>query len=448
MAKDSSLWSIDTSVSSPSWSMLMDPGSPTNPEARQSFATAMIRGNLVSIGGQGNEDLPLAQVLLLDTCKTGGCGVGPDVSCNLQDARRGECKDCSDDVMCCREATIPRFTGGLCSGVDIKLASCSVDTSIWRSLMAYMVPSLVGPESTPYVSFSSPKLTFGDSVSECRDAVHSMCREASAIGSVKSTPLLCSQEFTCASLSPFMSSLVDGKGLCNVGNTTCPKSGPPNNVICCSYMQFLVNASCDGLDEQQISGLAMSKFSECSQSPNCIAPPHFQITQVQTATSTRPTALQMAASAAVRTSLYVFGGFSAEGSFLDTFWELDRGQYPPTWVDLSASRGKPSGGRRGAAMATILRTLVLFGGEGSAFLYDEAFLFDTDSAQWMDITYTSQGDKPSARYLHAMVGVGATKAYLFGGETILGKSAELFGKETQSYLCVCASYVLYMYVFI
>jgi hypothetical protein len=431
VARDNSLWSINIDQPVMTWNRLIQSGTSSAPPERQSFATLMIRSSLLLYGGQGIGNVPLSSVILIDVCKTGGCGTGFDSTCNVFDTQRGICSECKRNSMCCREATLSATNGGLCSNVDISLSSCSVDTSMWSGLVSAMLPLYIGPDTPPYTAFRTPKINFGNSYAECTGNMHSMCREASAIGTSRPSPLLCSRPFMCSRRSAFMSSQVNGKGVCGVEGSTCPAQGTPNNVLCCSYLEHLVNASCAGLNDAQIQGLAISKFSECSTASDCITPPLFQISPSHMSPSTQqPLALHMSATAVVRQSMYMLGGYSAKGQYLDTFWRLDVATYTPTWVDMTGMRGAPEGGRRGAAMASIQAMIVMFGGEGPKFLTEDAFLFDTHTRVWTDVTFLADGDKPTARTEHAMIGVGGSKAYMFGGTTIVGKVNDLYGEVT------------------
>jgi hypothetical protein len=424
---------IDTQLRLAVWNLLLPSGSPDAPSERQRFATVMIRNSLVLYGGQSGGSVPLDDVFLVDLCKTGGCSLGSDSTCDVYTDERGQCTKCQGDTMCCNEASLPASTGGLCSGLDMTLTTCTTDTSLWASLMGAMLPQNVGPQAPSYIQYQTPKINFGNSYAECTANIQSMCQEASSYGAVRAMPLLCSVPFMCAKRSPLMSAQISSLGLCGLEGATCPKQGSPNNVMCCTYLEYVVNASCSGLNYDQLTGLATSKFTECSTQSDCIMPPLFQVNDAHVTISLKqPESLHMAATAAVRQAVYVLGGFSAAGMYLDTFWKLDLSSYPPTWKDMSSLRGCPAGGRRGAAMTAIQAIIIMTGGEGPQFLSDDAFMFDTDTAIWTDITFAAEGDKPTARYQHAMVSVGGTKAYLFGGETLSGKANDLYGKCIRS----------------
>jgi hypothetical protein len=430
VSRDNSLWKINVNDEYPSWTMLIQPGAPTAPQARQGFASTMFQNVLVYYGGQGNGGSPLSEVLMLDTCQTGGCGIGLDSTCNTLSNKRGECEACANETMCCRAVTKPMSAApNLCEGLDVQLASCALDGSQFKSVMDYMLPALLGPDSPAYVPGAST-INYGNTGDQCKAKVQGMCTDGNArTGKAKGNPILCSRAFMCAKFSPFMSMQVSGREVCGVAGATCPKreGQQPRNIMCCNYAKHLVRGSCTGLSDGEREGLAAVKFSECSNQPDCIAPPTFQFSDV--AVSVTPLPRHMAASVGVRRSaMYILGGYSAKGDFLEDFWKIDTTVYPPQVMNMSSLRGGPAGGRRGAAMAAAGSIVILFGGEGPSLLSEDTFLFDTDRNKWTDITFFSQGDKPSARYLHAMAGMGATKAYLFGGETIIGKSLELFGE--------------------
>jgi hypothetical protein len=58
-----------------------------------------------------------------------------------------------------------------------------------------------------------------------------------------------------------------------------------------------------------------------------------------------------------------------------------------------------------------------------SWLDDGLYMYDTDTAVWEDVVTQVN---PSARYAHTFVGVAEVRGFLFGGETLFGKSNELF----------------------
>ena len=67
--------------------------------------------------------------------------------------------------------------------------------------------------------------------------------------------------------------------------------------------------------------------------------------------------------------------------------------------------------------------MYVHGGEMEQWLDDGLYVYDTESGVWEDVA--AQGG-PSARHAHAFVGVADARALLFGGDTLFGKSNELF----------------------
>jgi hypothetical protein len=84
-------------------------------------------------------------------------------------------------------------------------------------------------------------------------------------------------------------------------------------------------------------------------------------------------------------------------------------------------RGRPDA-RRNAAMGSMGKHVYVHGGELESWLDDGLFAFDTLTKVWTDIPAE---DSPDARYAHTFVGVADARAFMFGGETSLGKSNEL-----------------------
>ncbi len=65
----------------------------------------------------------------------------------------------------------------------------------------------------------------------------------------------------------------------------------------------------------------------------------------------------------------------------------------------------------------------IHGGEMEQWLDDGLYMYDTEARLWEDVPTQYN---PSARYAHTFVGVADISGFLFGGETLFGKSNELF----------------------
>jgi hypothetical protein len=74
-------------------------------------------------------------------------------------------------------------------------------------------------------------------------------------------------------------------------------------------------------------------------------------------------------------------------------------------------------------MGSVGRHIYIHGGELESWLDDSLFMYDTLSNIWSDIP-AEEG--PDARHSHTFVGVAESRAFMFGGETSLGKSDQLF----------------------
>jgi hypothetical protein len=89
-------------------------------------------------------------------------------------------------------------------------------------------------------------------------------------------------------------------------------------------------------------------------------------------------------------------------------------------MDMQA-RGRPPA-RRNAAMGSVGRNIFIHGGQLKEWADDSLFSYDTLTHEWSDI---SAEDGPDARYAHTFVGVAGSRAFMFGGETSLGKTNQL-----------------------
>jgi hypothetical protein len=147
-----------------------------------------------------------------------------------------------------------------------------------------------------------------------------------------------------------------------------------------------------------------------------------------------PTARDGATAVVIDKSLFMFGGYTTQGGQYSTeLWELRAESFPPAWYNYSMLRGGPSTGRRYAAVAALEPSsrLVVHGGEGREFLLDELYVLDIRKPsldmpyRWTDLTSVMVGDVPGQRCLHAMIGVGASEAYVFGGKTLIGLTDEV-----------------------
>jgi hypothetical protein len=73
-------------------------------------------------------------------------------------------------------------------------------------------------------------------------------------------------------------------------------------------------------------------------------------------------------------------------------------------------------------MGSVGRHIYIHGGELEKWLDDSLFMYDTLTNQWFDIP-AEEG--PEARYCHTLAGVAGSRVFLFGGETMFGKTNQL-----------------------
>ncbi len=396
---------------------------------RSNFVVVSVGVTLATVGGDGNAGA-LSDVEQLDLCSDVQCGVGFKSTCDwdVTDRRRGECIPCADNENCCRAATYTA-NEGICSGMHVTLNSCARFDTQWDVLLQTFAPEVFINTST------------------CMDNVKALCSTIYSPGipqgSARQNPLLCQRPFVCASHSPFSSLKFAQTSACGVQGTKCTVNNKPNRV-CCSYIQHLITESCEAMDADYIRYLALSRFPTC-RDVDCYSPPVLQITatamnqdqhQIRSGggywSQHGPSARAGVTAAVIGTSVFLYGGYTRSGEYSKELWELRGEAYPPTWYDYSNLRGGPVG-RRYAAVAALepAAKMLVHGGEGPDYLLDDLYILDLHRPsldmpyKWMDLTSIVEGDVPSARCMHAMVGVGASEAYIFGGATLLGVSDEV-----------------------
>jgi hypothetical protein len=421
---------VDTAV----WTSTIPDGATYTFTPRNNFAAVSIGVTIAVLGGEGNTDT-LSDIHHTDLCRTVECGPRYKSSCDwsVTSSQRGACIPCKEGENCCRSATYSAKEG-LCAGMSVTLNSCAQSDVQWDSLV------------------QATALTVFLNVSNCTDYIQDMCSSISAPGIAQGTarkdPLLCQRPFLCASNSPFGTLKFTPTRVCGVVGTECTASNKPNRV-CCSYIEHLIAQSCDNLPAQYVAYLARSRFPSC-RDVNCYSPAMFQVTAtalndyqeqdmfVLSSSSTgsssgystglRPSARDGMATAVIGTSMYMYGGYVRTGEYVKELWELRADVYPPTWYDYSSVRGGPSIGRRYAAAAALgpASKMIMHGGEGPEFLMSDLYVLDVRRPSldmpysWIDLTSIVAGDVPSERCNHAIIGVGASEAYIFGGRTLLG----------------------------
>ncbi|KNC49879.1 STE/STE11 protein kinase [Thecamonas trahens ATCC 50062] len=147
----------------------------------------------------------------------------------------------------------------------------------------------------------------------------------------------------------------------------------------------------------------------------------------------RPEAREMAAAAAVKGTLYVFGGYGAtagDGRVLGDLWMLDPGL--GTWSELACPPEAAPSPRFGATMVAVDAVLVVFGGCGPRnVLYGDVHIFDTRTQLWSRLASSGAGPSPRWGCGGAALGSGE-RVVIFGGLGGDGYSNEVFALEPQT----------------
>ncbi len=419
-----------------SWTNVIPEGVVYASTPRSNFAAVSVGVTVAVIGGDVNAGA-LSDLQLLDLCSHVQCGVGFKSTCewNVIDDKRGKCIPCAENENCCRAATYTAEEG-ICEGMRVTLNSCSRFDTQWDVLLQFFAPEVFM------------------NTSKCINDVKAMCMsiESPGIiqGSARHNPLLCQRPFLCASDSPFGSLKLAQTKACNVQGTECTASDKPN-VVCCSYIEYLITESCEPMDADYVGYLARSRFPTCRDF-NCYSPALLQFTATAMNEDAHhlksgggywaqqgPSARTGVTAAVIGTSVFIYGGYKSSGEYSKELWELSAEAYPPKWYDYTNVRGGPVG-RRYAAIAVLepAGKILVHGGEGPDFLLDDLYVLDVRRPSldmpymWMDLTSLAAGDVPSARCMHSMIGVGASEAYIFGGSTLFGLSDKVSVR-----MCVC-----------
>jgi hypothetical protein len=449
----------DTAV----WTSTIPDGATYTFTPRNNFAAVSIGVTVAVLGGEGNTGL-FADIHHTDLCSSVECGPRYKSTCDwsVTSSQRGACIPCKEGENCCRTATFSA-TEGLCADMSVTLNSCAQSDVQWDSLV----------QATAMNVFMNG--------SNCTDYVQDMCSSISAPGIPQGTsrkyPLLCQRPFLCSSHSAFGTLRFTPTRVCGIAGTECTTSNKPNR-MCCSYIEHLIANSCDNLPAQFVAYLARSRFPSC-RDVGCYSPAIFQVTTTAlnvdqeqdmlslssisstssissrrstssrrsggSPTSLKPSARDGMAAAVIGTSMYMYGGYVRAGEYVKELWELRADVYPPTWYDFSGVRGGPSIGRRHAAAAALepAAKMIVHAGEGPEFLFNDLYVLDVRRPSldmpysWIDLTSVVAGDVPSERCKHAMVSVGASEAYTFGGKTLLGITDEVNSLPTSMYVYVC-----------
>ncbi len=405
---------------------------------RNNFAAVSVGVTVALFGGEGNAGT-YNTLEHLDLCSSVQCGPGYRSNCdwNVTNSRRGACIPCKDEEYCCRASTY-KAEEGICSGMHVTLNSCAQSNLQWYYLMQ---------DASPRVFLEQEN---------CINAVQSMCASVSApgvlAGTARQNPLICQRAFLCASDSPYGTLKFNPTKGCGVPGVQCVGSvnslfQRPNRV-CCSYVEHLIEQSCNALPADFVAYLARSYFPTCS-STNCYSPAVFQITAIAMnheenynegyVTTQGPSAREGVTAAVIGKSVFIYGGYTHSGEYSKELWELSADAYPPRWYDYTNVRGGPTIGRRHAAVASLepASKMLVHGGEGPEYLLDDLYLLDIQRTSldmpymWIDLTNVMAGEVPLARCMHAMIGVGASEAYMFGGKTLIGVS-----DEVNMYVCL------------
>jgi hypothetical protein len=413
--RSNALWMLSPQENSTRWTKIIAEGAVNALRERSHFAMAGIGGALAVFGGAGNFGA-FDEAQQIDLCRMQTCRPGYKLVCdwNPLNRKRGMCVVCEQGEYCCRAATFEATTG-LCSGSNITLTSCAQSDDQWHALMQALAPS-VYPDA-----------------SDCKRSVQDMCQSISSPGIMPGTaldsPLLCDKVFLCGSDSPFGSLKFAPTNVCGVRSATCKAANVPNT-MCCSFIEYLISKSCSTIPQDFIAFLARSRFPSCKET-KCFDPPKFQTTKVAVANS-RPSWRDGMRAAVIGTSVFMYGGLTFEGEYSSELWELRSDAFPPSWINWNQVRAGPSG-RRDAAVAALAPSarVLVHGGEGSRFLYDDLYVLDTMTGsvgapyKWTALKAIVAGDIPTERTLHTMVGVSASDAYIFGGRTLYGLTSEV-----------------------
>jgi hypothetical protein len=440
----------DDARPAPTWTSLIPEGVPYALAARSNLAVVGVGVTVAVLGGEGNTGA-LSDLQHLDLCSAVECGPGFKSTCDwdVTSGKRGACIACADNENCCRAAT-HTADEGICQGMRVTLNSCAPTDAQWDYLMqAFAVTVFLN-------------------ATNCRDALQEMCASIQSPGipqgSVRQNPLLCQRPFLCASDSPFGSMKFAQTSACGVQGTQCVSGDQvynrPNRV-CCSYVEHLIAQSCNALPAEFVRYLARSRFPTC-RDVNCYSPAVFQITATALNhdttnagyfTTRGPSARDGITAAVIGTSVLIYGGYTRTGEYSKELWELDAAAYPPKWIDFSSVRGGPTGRRYAAVVALEpAGKMLVHAGEGPEFLLDDLYVLDMHAAsldmpyKWIDLTNVVKGDVPSERCMHAMVGVGASEAYVFGGKTLMGVSDEVSAR-TNTHTHYIYTYIIYTYIY-
>lgn len=135
-------------------------------------------------------------------------------------------------------------------------------------------------------------------------------------------------------------------------------------------------------------------------------------------------------------ALYVFGGELATTDHYHHYkdlWKYDITQQ--SWSELTAKVGSVPSARSGHSAVVWKHYMVVFGGFYEAMKdtprwFNDVFVFNLKTEQWMDIPYSKLGNRPEPRSA-CNVGVVNDKMILQGGFSKLPNSAMAGGKETK-----------------
>jgi hypothetical protein len=145
------------------------------------------------------------------------------------------------------------------------------------------------------------------------------------------------QAYICSSDSPYHSSLVDPHSVCSKESPSCPTGQPNINTMCCSYLEYVLSASCEGMPKKDLKG-NIAKMFTCVDDPtasSCHNPPRFLFTRTVPKGPRLTERTQGQGVAVVGTSAYFFGGEHPGHVLSDSFWQLDGSKYPPARIDLN-----------------------------------------------------------------------------------------------------------------
>jgi len=118
--------------------------------------------------------------------------------------------------------------------------------------------------------------------------------------------------------------------------------------------------------------------------------------------------------------IWIFGGRSDTHTRLSTVWTLDTDTW--TWNEQRCTGTMPSP-RSSASTAAIGTSIYVFGGFDGFSVRNDMYVLDTKTLEWRVVE--CKGQVPTARYTAAMISV-SPSLWLFGGDDRQKKCTDLY----------------------